>query len=399
MTDFNPEHEQPAPQNQQQVSRRKAFGLGASAAAALIGWACSVKPDQNRRPPVETGPRYPDPPPQAPEAAVSKETLIPTPTEFGFNTHMYVSEKPGENHTLANFKEEVDLMSAHNQQWVRFNFLEDDVRLPGTEKTEWNDKISQYDEAIEYAKSKGLKIFFVTGMPGFAKDLPMDQYEIAAKECYQKLAERYKDKIDVWQIFNEPDVHSFRDYSSQDDLLLNPQKMNDLAHAVRTIAQTIKSVNPDIPTTVNMSRWVGNNVDPIKKGSFLFDKLGDSVDAITLDLYPDDNEQEIKKLPDYVEYFSKRYNKPIYIGELGLPTNGRFTADHQQKYVTKSLDALKGGKVKPKAVMLYELTDQTTAWNANENSFGYRDRNGIPKKSFNAVVEKMQKEKTPQNNP
>lgn len=364
-----------------QISRRRFLKVAAGVgAAAVTGGLAKLLLDQQSKP-------------STPEPISSPELLDDTATEFGFNTHIYTHEVPGENHTIEMFKQNVDQLAANNQEWIRFNLRDWEViGSADSDSIEWNEKMAVYDEAINYAKEKGLKIFFVVGGPAFAKEMDRNTYRKTIESFYRQLATRYKGKIDIWQIFNEADIHNFRNYEFSLDYQRNEEYLGELADMISAANSAIKEVDPNTLTTANISRWVGHKTDLLEKGDFFFDRVSD-VDVLSLDLYPDDDMNEISRLPEYVEHFRNRYHKPVFVAELGLPTSGRFTEDDQAKYIRASIDSLKGGRMKPMGLLLYELTDETTAQPQHENTFGFEHSDGTPKKAFDTVLEAMQKDK------
>ena len=327
------------------------------------------------------------------ESSPSPEVIPQSPIEFGFNTHVHsVLDSEQDNMTLDLFKRSVDLLANQNQDWIRFNIRTWEVAQAGGEanSVEFNENIGVYDEAIAYAKEKGLKVFFVTNVPDFAKEYSHEDYKQVAKDFYTKLAQRYSEQVDIWQIFNEADTHAFRDYSGI-GYPLDPKYLQELAEVMQVSADAIKAVDKDAKTTANLSHWVRSGVDIIEKGTTFFDAINDSIDIVSLDLYTDDSLDEINRLPSIIEYFSKRYNKHVFIAELGLPTAG-FPEEIQGAAITAAIEALKSGNVRPEGVIIYELSDEATAYNAAERSFGVFNIDGSPKDSADDVFVAMQPE-------
>lgn len=331
------------------------------------------------------------------ESMYSPEVLAGKPTEYGFTTHLYLDTKEGEVLTLDKFKEGVDILQRNNQKWLRFNIWDWETAPTGTpDSIGWNEEnLALFDEAVDYANERGLKINLVTNVPNFAKDYSHEDYKKVTENYYSFLANRYKDKVSSWQIFNEPNIHSFRDYSFKPSQLTQ-EYVDDLTEVVSVANKAIKDKDPDALTTVNLSHWVGHGADIRREGIKLFDPLAPHIDQITLDLYPDDNVLEIKNYPGYVLYFRNRYKKDVVIGELGLPTDGyRFDEGDQAKYVTMALDELQGGLYKPSAILLYQLINETTQQGV-QNNFGFITADGRPKEAFSQVIERMQTEESDQ---
>lgn len=331
-----------------QFLQRLALLFGGKTAMDFLA-ACSPSPSSSGKP--EKG---------------TPETLKQTPLEFGFTTHVHVDPKPGQNLTLETFKKSVDRLSAAKQGWIRFNIWEWEVAKTGNPTSiEWNEEnLKKYDEAVDYAQKKGLKIFGVMSLPNFAEKYNLNEYENFAGIYAEYLARRYKGKVGVWQMFNEADRHRYRTYNLFD----SPEDsyLNELNVITEQMNNAIKRADPTAKTTMNITPWdLGPNL--LSQGTRFFNAVGSSIDYMTLDLYPGNDISLINALPVYVAYFSKYFNKEIIVGELGMPTgDGRFTEADQAKYVPMMVDSLAKGLVKPRAILLYELTDETSAGSRTE---------------------------------
>ena len=118
------------------------------------------------------------------------------------------------------FQKAIDDASSHQLQWIRTPFWEwEEIKNiqnnNGIITITWNDQnLAQFDNAVNYAQSKGLKIILVTNVPsGWTKNYSFTDYQSVAHEYYGFLAKRYGSKISVWQIYNEPNITNFRDNS------------------------------------------------------------------------------------------------------------------------------------------------------------------------------------------
>jgi hypothetical protein len=182
--------------------------------------------------------------------------------------------------------------------------------------------------------------------------------------------------------------------------------LENLAGLVSEANQTIKSIDPNAKTTVNVSMWVDASADPwigadhprfeevglfdsvcgFEPGSRV-DRMCQTIDYISLDPYLDKNIEAIERFPEVIGYFSTRYQKPVVVAELGLPTgDGRFTEEDQGKYIAMAVDSIQGGKVRPYAVLLYEFRDEAMRAGA-EASFGFNRADGRPKPGLAGVLE------------
>lgn len=330
----------------------------------------------------------------------SKETLERTPFEVGFTSHAMdlgiKREAPG----LDVFKKHVDILVASNQEWIRFDIRPWQIVNGGTpDSIQWHEEhLREYDEAIRYAREKGLKLFINISTPDFAQKYSSVDYKKVMKKYAEYLADRFKPTeeqtkkmgkaFDIWQIFNEPDIHDFRDYS----LIFEKYRdypssyLHELALIVKEMDMAIKSNNPHAKTTLNLAHWQGFRWDNgpegfMRRATRFCDAVAEPVDIISIDPYPDNNKREIESLPQYVSYFKEKYRKDIIFAEIGATTN-TFSQEDQAILIKKYLSAIRSGKHMPLAVLIYQLTDDN-----DNDGMGLINIDGKPKKSFTDVIE------------
>src|SRR5258708_6847126 len=231
-----------------------------------------------------------------------------SPPETGFNTHLR-----GTLLTPGDFTADVDDMVNHQQKWVRFNILED-VASPGRTSTNpqlvWNqDALTEYDNAISYAFSKGLKIYLVTNTPSFAQNSASDIYLNITFQYHQFLASRYQGKIAVWQVFNEANIHSFKNYSTITGF--DAAYLASLSSAIQAAASAIKQVDAGILIAANVGGY------PLDSALFdswrrYFSGLINNIDALGVDLYPGTND-DIQKFPAVIQILKSQFGKEIIV--------------------------------------------------------------------------------------
>lgn len=342
------------------------------------------------------------PPTDAPTQVPVTDTAEPTSSpeaeranriKYGFNTHMSANPAPGENLTIDAFRQDVDRMASMGMDAIRFNVWEWELNNLGV-----------YDEAIDYAKNRGLEVHLVTNVPGLSKNGEnLEADLLRTRAFYEDMAGRWAGKVDVWQIFNEVDDHHYANYRKID---ADVPYMNNLGELVIAANAVIKAMDPNAKTTVNVSMWVG--ADPwigadsprleevgifdaacgFEPGSAI-DQACQTIDFISLDPYLDTNEEAIRRFPEVIAYFARRYQKPVIIAELGLPTgDGRFTEEDQGEFTARAIDAMQGGLVRPHAILLYEFRDEALNGPA-EGSFGFNRADGTPKPGFDDVIDAM----------
>lgn len=334
----------------------------------------------------------------------SKESLSPVPFEVGFTTHaMDWTTKEGKP-DVPRFKTHVDVLALTNQQWVRFDIRPWYIVKAGTTTTiEWNEEgLQAYDEAIGYAREKGLKLFMNISTPDFAREYKGEDYQKAMELFAGDVAKRFspkgqelsrygEDHYDIYQLFNEPDLHDFRTYSVSHQM--GEDYLRELSTVVRAMDGAIKRNNPHAKTTLNMAHWAGapwGGPEEFKKRAARFcDTVAQPVDIISLDPYPYKSEEEIKSLPEYVSFIKKRYNKEVIIAEIGFPGGREYSEEDQVRYLRRYLNALKGGNDLPLATFIYQLAeDQSTE--ANDTAMGVLHADGKLKASFTPLIQSMQ---------
>lgn len=330
---------------------------------------------------------------QIPESTKSPE-ILNSGTEYGFNTHVHVNPGEGDSMTLDAFKGDVDALVGANQSWIRFNLINSGALSQNPDGSiNFSEGIGVFDEAIKYAKKRGLKIAFVTNVPDSNASLPINEYIDQAAAFYAQIAERYGDYIDTWQIFNEPDTHHFRDYTELKFFDeegkykgFEPGYLDDLAKVVAASASAIKAVIPDSKITMNASLWGPDRNKVLDRTERFIDAVYKYLDFISLNPYPDIyNPSSAQTIPQDVEHFYNRYGKDIVIAEIGVSSLDIQDPERRSKILLDQLSAIKGGKIKPKSILFYEMRDEPAAQEPREREFGTED-------IMDALTQQMQPE-------
>ncbi len=250
----------------------------------------------------------------------------------------------------------------------------------------WNNtNLAIYDTAIDYARSKGLKVFLVTNTPAFAKNYTIDDYKSVVNQFYDYLSKRYTGKVEIWQIFNEADTHHFRDYSAL--TTTSPAYLSDLNSLIAIAKNVIKTNDSNALITANVSGYPMNDAT-VQKWYQFFDSLKDNLDILSVDMYPTPDLIEIAKLGSRVDDLKTRYSKDVAVAETGTCTlPGTYTEADQENYVTKSVNSLKLSTAK--LIILYEIMDESTSSGLCEGTFGILRTDGTKKSSFDAVMASM----------
>lgn len=250
----------------------------------------------------------------------------------------------------------------------------------------WNStNLAIYDQAINYAIQKGLKIFLVTNTPAFAKGYTLDDYKTITDQYYQYLSSRWPGKIAVWQIFNESDMQNFRDYSLM--TALTSSYLSDLNSVIGVAKNAIKANDPKAFTTTNVSGYPMNDTTVTRWNQF-FDAVKDNLDILSLDMYPAPNLTEITKMGTRVDAVRARYSKDVAVSETGVCTmTAGYSESDQANYLTKSINSLKLSS--SNIIILYEIMDEATTGGLCEGTFGIVKTDGTQKSSFGPVMSSM----------
>ena len=118
-----------------------------------------------------------------------------------------------------------------------------------------------------------------------------------------------------------------------------------------------------------------------------YDAMAQAIDLIGLDLYPDDNEAEIQRLPEFVRHFTWRYGKSVVVAEIGIGTK-IFSEQRQGELLARYMATLEAGEVKPGAGFIYELNDDVTDPEGG-GSMGIFRADGTPKVGAGMAVQSL----------
>lgn len=324
------------------------------------------------------------------EQTKSPEILAHPPEFLGFNTHLYAEPEVPHDLTLDVFKEDIDAMAKEGMNMIRFTVRPWEVAPNGSgEEIIWNEaNLNIYKEAAQFAKEKGVQVLLVANTPAFAQAYSPVEYAEVSKKYFSALTEAFHDTVYAIQLFNEADVHHFRDYSA---VIPDHAYLQEFARLVKEISLSVKTVSPDMQVTVNAGGWPLNN-DRVHDWEEFFAAISPHIDFLSLDLYPDDNIDTINHLDDWVRQLKEEFQKDIMISEIGLPTGiGRFSESDQGKYLSQAINVLKQAGVL--GILPYQYRDEARNPNTSEASFGIIHADGTPKQSYTQIIDVMKPDK------
>lgn len=328
---------------------------------------------------------------------------------FAFNTHLYARES---NLDLQAFKANVDELASlriDSLAWIRFSIDDVDV-FPRTDgRTHEIDcspaspvncnpaNLAVYDEAVDYAWSKGFNVFLVTNVPSWARvysdpvnpwevKYSLEEYKQITTAYYEILANRYAGKVVIWQIFNEANVFTFDAYTR---FTLNDDYLRTLSEIIGQARKTIRAIDLGASITTNAGGWP-YNASLHEEWKEYFDALHTNLEVISLDPYPDKDRSAIDSLVSRVEEIRSRYSKPVAIAETGMCTDAiRFTEADQAAYVPVYIERFR--EAGASVIAIYEYQDNTELSGECEQSFGLRTADGDKKPSYDAIMASLRK--------
>jgi hypothetical protein len=300
-------------------------------------------------------------------------------TGYGFT----VSFHPGPDavNNLSTFKRDVDLLVENGQEWVRFGIIGwEVVETWGDHRSmEWNEPtLKRYDQAIAYARNKGLSINLVTADGHMGLDASNARYRAMMGEYWSTLAQRYAPDVKIWQIYNEVDAGHYSQRTVFDGEL-SDSYLAGLKSMLQIGRKAIKDPSPATLITTNTMGWPMNDTTEERWVKF-FDAVGPTLDVIALDVYPAHYTKQIAKLSDRVEHMKSRYDKPVIIAEVGLQTCKEcWSEEDQGKFVAAAIHDL--AKADPMAIIAYELRDPPKS-----TGFGLLHADRTEKEGFNQII-------------
>lgn len=308
-------------------------------------------------------------------------------TEFGFNAGLRNSHSSSD---VERFKANVDDLVANGQMWVRIGIASWVVSTGGSvDAITWSDQgLAAYDQALSYAHCKGLHVFLVTsGAPDWAQNFAFADYVKVSRDYWTFLAQRYRDDVDVWQVFNEADGSDFRQFKPLGVNGLSSSYLQQLKVLIETAGAVIHRANPRVKVTTNASGYPMNDAEQADWFRY-FDVLAPVLDTVTVDVYPGTDSGEIDKLGARIALLQARYNKPVSIGEIGIPTcRGCSSETDQRIYMPRVIASLKKGA--PAVILYYLLQDTGDDAGQDGSSFAIISDDGTHKPAYDAIMKAM----------
>ncbi len=268
----------------------------------------------------------------------------------------------------------LDKVQASGVKWVRIDFVWAWVE-PAQDQFVWQ----PYDELVAAARARGLWVFATLAYsPAWATDgRPMigvpRRVEDWTDICV-RAAQRYRDSIEVWGLWNEPNLDHFWAGSRQQylDVILRPG-----AAAIRSANTEAKIAGPDL------AHLAGDGRDWFTWLKDVLERAGDSIDIVTHHLYDRDGPRDVTDKLDRSTQFGSTpalwplfnpsvrevltkvgwFGRPFWLTETGWVADSGASESAQASHVSGFLNewfTQRPGHEWIDKVFLYELADDPT---------------------------------------
>lgn len=255
-----------------------------------------------------------------------------------------------------------------NTKWVREHFSHE--LIMSNDQAAW---VTRYDQILNNYKKNNLHVVAM-----LAYDLNND-YTYPSEGAYANFVrfvlKRYRNYVDVWEIWNEPDSTTY----------LKPNTIAEYLPLLKYASGLIRYYDPSA-LILNGGIADITNTDYINK---LYHFGHDYFDAFNIHLYFCDEyqfnnninaEREAIENMEKIIFHGKR-NKPVWVTEIGCSTyHNKFNQNTQKNYLKKSINYLSTKKYLQN-ILLYTMRDRNLT-DTYESKFGLMTENFINKKAW-----------------
>ena len=287
---------------------------------------------------------------------------------------------------MAAFREDVDALQQAKLEvvgtslraWEVMGFEIRDSHIVRDPKTglpilhKWPQELEKYRDALVYAKSKGLKVHLHLA-PNWHQDLSDVEYLYVTRETFSFVAEMLAEYVDVWQLWNEADIHDYRSYQT----ITAPSEsyLAGFWEAFRAAASEIRKVDPHARISMNVGGFYGISARSATHSRWLtvFDSARELIvqgllTDIKLNIYTEgDNTGVLERVNEF-----NKYGIPIWVGEFGVCTVERpYSEEDKRRMLLDAIHTLRRANVA--GIHLYRIRDDATE-NGCEGSFGVYGR-------------------------
>lgn len=260
--------------------------------------------------------------------------------------------------------------------WIRIDTFWDTIQ---TKRKSFNYK--RMDNILKIANKHQIKILpiidygvpWASSAPSHIKGYERTRYtpESAAYIAFlESLINRYKTHIQTWEIWNEPNIHFWK----------SPKK--DYAELLKLSFQIINSIDPTALILMGgMSETHPSWINMLEKEQAIHSFQAYNIHPYHYQVAPE------KRLPKELRVFTaateKIEKKPIWITEIGAPTNIVSLQEQAQYLIRDAVISLAAGIEK---FFCYELADHHVDPNDREANFGILFHDLSPKPAYVAYA-------------
>lgn len=307
---------------------------------------------------------------------VAGQTAVADTTEPGDPLRGALVEAPVDADDLPRWRADIDILAEHGLNLVRTGVY---PWLVAPAMGSWDQQTANfYVEALAYARDRRLAVnLVVVGAPDWAQSYDLDNYTEACTWFWTTMAEVFDAQVDLWQVFNEADQSHYRRFTP---VTLDAAYLTELGQLLGAARRTLGQHGT--PVTTNLTGWPMN--DERQQGWYdVLDVIGESLDVVSLDLYPADNRAQIDLLPRRIDQVHHRYGKPVFVAETGLQTGSdSWSEEDQRLLLPAAIEAIRSTDIW--GVCLYQLRDQPSpGW------FGIVKADGSPKLAFDETLRSL----------
>lgn len=309
--------------------------------------------------------------------------------QFGWASGVTLTNPDGD---MAKLQDDIDRIAANGGQWVRWGIDSGEVTSGGGVGTVtwYTPGLTMNDQAIAYARSKGVNVCLIMTYPPHASGYSFANFKSTAEAYWTFLANRWAGQIGLWHIFNESNGSHYQTFAGMPFSTTTANNfpagyLSELATLIGSARSIIKAAAPGALVSTSLEGYPMSDDISAEWGYYL-DVVSPVLDVISLHIYPDDYAPEIAAMGTRAAAVRNIYGKPVFVTEFGLPTIG-WTEAQQSTYVTQMVASLKSGQVK--AMMLYTLRDLSSTPTGGIDAFGIIKNNGTPKAGYATIMAAM----------
>ncbi len=288
---------------------------------------------------------------------------------YGVCTHLQTKDKV----------EELDLL-----EYLNFDMIRDEAMWDYVEREKGKyvipERIQRY---VDYAYQNGIEILMPLTYGNSlymetAGQMPYTDEQITAYVNYCKfIASHFKGKVKYFEIWNEPNVKNF-----------NPdgRTATDYAKLLKAAYAGIKSVNDEavvIGGVCATSDGVQDYYEELNEAGAY-----DAMDVVSIHPYSCFGKKLIDEDGldfDWVENLLGKYNKPIWVTEIGYYSEPKFTEEEQAVYEARTA-VLFSASQKVEKVFFYDLQNDGEDKTNLEHNFGKITLDHRVKPTFVAIA-------------